>query len=33
VDELSFANPLEARGVLDEVVIIPNFIKLQHTVC
>ena len=30
VDELSFANQLEARGVLDEVVIIPNFIKLQQ---
>jgi len=30
LDELSFANPLEARGVLDEVVIIPNFIKLQQ---
>jgi pSer/pThr/pTyr-binding forkhead associated (FHA) protein len=30
VNELSFANPLEARGVLDEVVIIPNFIKLQQ---
>jgi pSer/pThr/pTyr-binding forkhead associated (FHA) protein len=30
VDELALANPLEARGVLDEVVIIPNFIKLQQ---
>jgi pSer/pThr/pTyr-binding forkhead associated (FHA) protein len=30
VDELSLANPLEARGVLDEVVIIPNFLKLQQ---
>jgi len=30
VDELALANPLEARGVLDEVVIIPNLIKLQQ---
>jgi pSer/pThr/pTyr-binding forkhead associated (FHA) protein len=30
VDELALANQLEARGVLDEVVIIPNFIKLQQ---
>ena len=30
VEELAMSNPLEARGVLDEVVIIPNFIKLQQ---
>lgn len=30
VDELALANPLEARGVLDQVVIIPNLIKLQQ---
>lgn len=30
VEELAMSNPLEPRGLLDEVVIIPNFIKLQQ---
>jgi pSer/pThr/pTyr-binding forkhead associated (FHA) protein len=30
VEELAMSNELEPRGLLDEVVIIPNFIKLQQ---
>src|ERR1019366_7906598 len=30
VDELAMSNPLEPRGLLDQVVIIPNFIKMQQ---
>jgi pimeloyl-ACP methyl ester carboxylesterase len=30
IEELAMSNALEPRGLLDEVVIIPNFIKLQQ---
>lgn len=30
IEELAMSTPLEPRGLLDEVVIIPNFIKLQQ---